>query len=180
MNGWVARWGFIISYFILCVVGVSPLRAQISNPSFSLPQIAAELKHPEEIAHFIWRHFRFESDQNHFGVEERWQSPEELLETRQGDCEDFALFAHEILKRQGTPSFLVNVYGDGGGSGHTVCLFKKGGRFHVINGTSFVSYAARDLKEVFSQIEPFWKKAAIVDFSEASHQGRTLKSFERS
>lgn len=170
--------GLVISLFTALVLGASPLGAQISPNALSLQEIAAQLQHPEEIARFIWRHFRFTSDQTHFGVEERWQSPDELLATRQGDCEDFALFAHEILKRQGIPSFLINVYG--GGQAHTVCLFKKAGRFHVIDGTSFNSYSAQNLKEIFSKIDPFWKQAAIVGFSETTHRGKILKSFERS
>ena len=132
---------------------------------------------PEEIARYMWRHFRYESDQTHFGKEDRWQSPEELLASRQGDCEDFALFAREILKSQGIKAFIVNVYGRG--FGHSVCVFQKGGRYHVIDGSSSQAYDATDLKEIFAWVYPFWNKAAIVGFSESARCGTLLKLFER-
>ena len=123
------------------------------------------------------RHFRYESDRTRFGVEDRWQSPEELLASQQGDCEDFALFAREILKSQGVKAFIVNVYGRG--FGHSVCVFQKGGRYHVIDGSSSQAYDATDLKEIFAWVYPFWNKAAIVGFSESARCGTLLKLFQR-
>lgn len=172
----VAAW----CIWLVCWVSVLPLLgyAQFSTAKpLSLQDLGEMLHTPDEIAHFMWRHFRYETDRTHFGTEERWQSPEELLTSRQGDCEDFALFAHEVLKKQGIPSFLLNVYGNR--FGHTVCVFKKDGRYHVIDGTKSAIYNTTDLKEVFSRIYPFWKQAAIVGFSETSHSGKILKRFER-
>ena len=88
---------FFISFALLFIVMALPLRAQASLaglPSFQ--HLTADLSSPDAIAKFIWRHFQVESDQTQFGTEDRWQSPEELLQSGRGDCEDFALFAYEI------------------------------------------------------------------------------------
>ena len=49
----------------------------------------------------MWRLFLFESDQNQFGENEHWQSPEEFMQTGKGDCEDFALWAWRKLAELG-------------------------------------------------------------------------------
>ena len=93
-----------------------------------------------------------------------------------GDCEDFALFAHEILNRNRIPSFLLNLYGRG--YGHTVCVFKESGRYNVIDVVRLRRYGAVTLEGLFEEIYPFWKKAAIVGLS-SSGQPVVLKQFKK-
>lgn len=160
-----------------CMVLASPGTAQIIDSKVPLQDLAQSLETPEAIARFMWRHFIFESDQTHFAREDYWQSPAELFVTRRGDCEDFALFAHELLKRNGIPSFLLNLYGRG--YGHTVVIFKEGGIYHALDGVQVVRGRSDSLEGLLDEIYPFWKKAAIVSPSPAHHQGRILKQFER-
>lgn len=160
---------------LLCWTVSTQGSAQIFEQRALLGDLASSLKTPEAIAHFMWRHFIFESDRNHFGREDYWQSPEELFLTRRGDCEDFALFAHELLKRNGIPSFLLSLYGKG--LGHTVCIFKENGRYRAIDEVRLLRYGSPDLLKLFSEIYPFWQHAAVVDYSAITHQGKILKQF---
>lgn len=167
--------------FILCMVSVAvgglsqPARASLSAiPSFQ--SLASNLSSPEDIAKFIWRHFQVESDQTQFGTEDRWQSPEELLKSERGDCEDFALFAYEIFKARGTQAFLLNIYGKG--YGHTVCVFREGGSFHAVDGTSVIR-GNESLDQLIKKIYPFWKSAAIVKAVKNSGRAVILKRINR-
>ena len=162
---------------VVCLAGTSPGNAQIFEPQISLRDLAPSLSTPELIAHFMWQHFSFESDPVHFGRKDYWQSPEELFIARRGDCEDFALFAQELLKRNGIPSFLMSIYGKG--VGHTVCVFKENGKYHVIDGVRVARYGSKTLQELSSEINPFWQKAAIVVRSSNPAQGKILKQFEK-
>ena len=167
--------------FILWIVAFTawafPMQAAASVagiPSFQ--NLASQLTSPEDIAKFIWRHFQVESDQTQFGTEDRWQSPEELLKSERGDCEDFAVFAYEVFKAQGTQAFLLNVYGQG--YGHTVCVFKKDGTFHAIDGTQVVR-GSQSLADLITKVHPFWKTAAIVKALQGSGRGVVLKKILR-
>jgi len=151
--------------------------AQVSTQQLSLQELAERLRTPEEIAHYMWRHFSFETDHSIFGRNEYWQSPAELLSQGKGDCEDFAIFAREMLKRNGVNAFLVNIYGDR--SAHTVVVFKEGGRYNAIDGTSVIRSRADSLKELITEISPFWKEGAIVISSPTHKYGKTLKQFQK-
>jgi len=163
--------------FVSFAVGGVPLQARAAItglPSFQ--HLASNLASPEDIAKFIWRHFQVESDQAQFGTEDRWQSPEELLKSERGDCEDFALFAYEIFKARGTQAFLLNIYG--ASYGHTVCVFKEGNSFHAVDGTNVVR-GGESLEILIAKIQPFWKTAAIVKALKSSGRGIILKKITR-
>ena len=151
--------------------------AQAFETGASLESLAQEFHNPKDLAHFMWRHFQFDYDQNQFGQEEYWQSPEELLANRNGDCEDFAIFAHEILKYMGQPSVILSIYGDR--FSHAVCIFKHGGEYQIFDGASLVKSKAGSLTELTSEIYPFWKKIAIVSPVSGSHEGKILQEFNR-
>lgn len=166
-----------ILLIISLAVSVTPLQANASLaglPSFQ--HLASNLSSPEDIAKFIWRHFQVESDQTQFGTEDRWQSPNELLKSERGDCEDFALFAYEIFKAQGTQAFLLNIYGQG--YGHTVCVFRQGKDYHAVDGTRVVR-GGDSLEQLLSKIYPFWKSAAIVKALRNPGRGIILKKINR-
>jgi len=166
---------FVISLALLSLLSNAPANAQAVEATFQ--NVSANLTSPEQIARYIFRNFAYETDQTQFGSEEHWQAPEELMANRKGDCEDFALFASEILKANGISSFLVNVYGKN--FAHTLCVFKEDGKFHVIDGKEVKRYNASSLDELFSKIYPRWNSAALVGFSSEKSCGRVLKTFQK-
>ena len=172
-----AYWVFAVSFALVFNVLIAEAKAQLLDRSLSFRDLALQLQTPEAVAHYMWRHFDFESDQTQFGEEERWQSPEEFLETRKGDCEDFALFAQNILKMNGIPSYLVNIYSHR--FSHTVCVFKEHDKFNVIDGTRVIRYEAESLDELMLKIDPFWNQGALVAPSQETHQGKILAQFDR-
>lgn len=172
-----ASWLFAIGVvlFLFCVVTAEAKAQTLDRTSFR--DLALKLQTPENIANFLWKNFLFENDQRLFGTEEHWQTPEEFLQNKKGDCEDFALFAREMLKANGISSFILNVYGSR--FAHTVVVFKDHGKFNVIDGTKVLRLEAESLRDVASEIYPHWKNAAIVAPSPASHTGRIVSQFER-
>ena len=159
-----------IAAFLLPIAGSEAQAA----PAFSA--VAQTLNSPEDIAKYIWKNFRVESDQAQFGREDHWQTPDELLKNRKGDCEDFSRFAYEILKKNGISAFMINVYGKK--YAHTVCVFKENGKYHILDGTDVKRTNAKSLNEVFEKIYPFWDTGAIVRANN-NHQGQILKSIAR-
>lgn len=172
---------FCILFSALFIAGLFPVRSGHAA-SFPLPleltQIAAQLSGPEAIAGYMWKNFRVESDQKNFGREEYWQSPQELLQNRRGDCEDFARFAYELLRAQGRKAWLISLYGRGG-YGHTVCIFSEDGFYHVIDGSEVKRSKAKTLSKVFGKIYPFWQKAAMVKPLAGSPRAVIIKEFKK-
>lgn len=167
---------FAASWVLVMFPLITDAKARVLDRSLSFRQIAQELKTPEDLARFLWRNFIFEEDQTQFGREEYWQTPEEFLNHRKGDCEDFALFAQQVLRLNGIPAILLNVYG---GDSHTVCIFKENGKYQLLDGTDVHHLDADNLRDLVGFVDPFWKKGAIVAPSETSNQGRVLTEFER-
>ena len=151
--------------------------ARLLDRGLSLEILAHQLRTPEQIARYMWQHFAFETDQRQFGRQDHWQSPEELLANQKGDCEDFALFAHSLLKINGIPSLLLNLYGKR--FAHTVCVFKENGRYHAIDGTDVKRFDAEDINSLSFQLYPFWEKSAVVSPAPASHHGTILTEFTK-
>jgi len=159
-------------------VGISKADAQIfSRPPLELSQILTENKTPEAIARYMWRNFAYETDQQQFGEAEYWQSTDEFLKNGRGDCEDFALFASEMLNKQGIKALVLNIYGSR--FAHTICVFEENGTYHAIDGTDIKRVGAKDLPALISEIYPQWNKGAIVTRAKDSQKGRILKKFEK-
>ena len=173
-----AYWVFAASFVLVHSLMMAEAKAQVPDRVLSFRDVALQLHTPEDIAHYMWRNFRFETDRALFGEEEYWQSAEEILVTQQGDCEDFAVFAHEVLKLNGVSSFLLNVYGDQ--FAHTVCVFKENGKYSIIDGDHVLHFEADNIRDLMAQIYPFWKKGALVTPSPTSRSAQQLTEIERS
>lgn len=132
---------------------------------------------PKEFSKFLKKNFEFVEDQKLFGVEDYWQSPEEFLKRRKGDCEDYALFTDYILKSQGVESWVISFY-DASGYGHTVTFFRSGEKFNVINEDRLYNYQTKTLAEGLTKIHPTWTWAAFA--KEVNNRGIAIKTFQNS
>lgn len=56
-----------------------------------------------EVNAFAHKHFTYAEDKVQFGKEDYWASPAELLASRLGDCEDWAIFNYISLRHMGIP-----------------------------------------------------------------------------
>lgn len=172
-----AKWAFAASLvLVLPYVMTAQAKAQIPDRTLSFREISQTLNQPQAIARYIWHNFVFEDDTRQFGAADYWQTPEELLATGRGDCEDFALFAREALRLNGKSAYLLNVYGDR--YSHTVCLLKEDSGYQVIDGTEVFDVDSANLREVASFLYPYWKSAAIVEPAPAK-KGRVLAQFDK-
>lgn len=66
------------------------------------PREAVERERLEAINLFFNR-VPFVTDREHWGVEDYWASPAEMLSSRGGDCEDFSVAKYFALKELGVP-----------------------------------------------------------------------------
>lgn len=170
-------WAFAITAVLLCISYTRDANAQVfTRPTLPVSNTSS-LQSPDAIANFLWKNFRFEEDQVNFGKAEYWQSPEEFMTNKAGDCEDFAVMAKELLTSIGKKAFILNVYGKK--FAHTVCVFVDNGKYQIIDMTEVKIYNASSLEELMSKIYPHWETGAIVQMSKSTKQGRILKKIEK-
>lgn len=78
---------------------------------------------------------RYVSDWEQFGVEDHWMSPEEFEQSRQGDCEDFALWTcRQLLGLGHSARFVVGSAGRYG-VGHAWVSLRVGDRVYIVEPT---------------------------------------------
>ena len=151
---------------ILCCVLATPqtARAQSTLQVTSLPfhELIKELSSPEILVRFMHENFTFIDDLRLFGTEDYWQTPEELWSRREGDCEDYALFAEKVLREQGIEAYAVSFYGKKGYA-HTVTIFAENGSYQVINEDRLYKYEAKTIEEALSRIYPAWNWGAFAE-----------------
>ena len=129
----------------------------------SLDHVAAVYRTPQTIASFLREAFTFQRDEDLFNEVDRWQSPEEFLQRRAGDCEDYALLAKELLRRNGIEAYVFSLFGEEGYA-HTVSVFvDEDGRYNVINQDKLLRYRAPSLEQVAAQINPAWSVGMIAE-----------------
>ena len=128
-----------------------------------LDQLAQTYVTPKAIAAFLQHDFTFVRDEQLFGEADHWQSPEEFVARKQGDCEDYALLAQALLRRHGIQADVLSLLGEEGYA-HTVSVFlDERGRYNAINQGHLVNYHAPSLQAVASAIHPGWTVAMIAE-----------------
>ena len=128
-----------------------------------LERLARTYTSPEAIAKFLHRDFTFTRDTEAFGQADHWQTPEEFAARRVGDCEDYAVLARELLRRNGIEADVFSLFGQGGYA-HTVCLFKDArGRYNVLDQDTLRAYHATSLEDVASALHPAWIFGGITE-----------------
>jgi hypothetical protein len=159
-------------WVILGLLGLALVPLQASAEPLPAPdalnQLAQQYQTPKAIASFLRSGFTFRDDREIFGQPERWQTPEEFLARRQGDCEDYAQLAKALLERNGYEAHVFSLFDDSGYA-HTVAVFRdEDGRYSVINQDKLRRYRAKSLEAVASRVYPGWtyggvaKKSGVV------------------
>ena len=128
--------------------------AQSQTAAVSIETIAQQISSPEVLAQFMKHNFKFVSDRQLFHEDEYWQTPEEMLERRQGDCEDYALFAKAVLEQNGITAYVVSVYW--ADDAHTVAVFEDSGKWGILDLATLRYVDAATMADLAKSIRPDW------------------------
>jgi len=148
------------------------------SDSSLLDQLARSNTTPKAVAKLLRDEFTFKRDEELFGEADHWQSPEEFLKRKAGDCEDYALLAQALLRRNGIEAYILSLFGQEGYA-HTVCVFKdEHGRYNLIDVDKIRYPKAVSLEAMASWLYPGWTSGAIVE--QAGLRGRMLQQITNS
>lgn len=121
-----------------------------------------KLTSPDQLAKWLKKNIKFEEDKFLFGKDDYWQSPEEFLAHKAGDCEDYALFSQSILKKLGIESYVVSFYGRNGYA-HTVLIYQDRDGYNVLNQDKLKRYHASTIEEALSKVYPRWTWGGVAE-----------------
>lgn len=153
LSEWVVVWGFFLALYPATLNGGSESLS-------SLDILASELKTPEALERFMNKNFIYLEDRVLFRQEEYWQTPEEMLQRKRGDCEDFAAFAEAILKRNGYKVFLFSAFWDE--NAHTVAVFESRGRWRIFDIDRLRSMKGNSVRDLGNDIHRAWSFLGIM------------------
>lgn len=75
---------------------------------------------------------RYVSDQDQFGRKDYWQPPEQFEQSKQGDCDDFALWAwRQLMQINYKARFVAGIAGQYK-QGHAWVTFEKDGKYFLL------------------------------------------------
>ena len=149
--------GILITIVILILF---PPTAQSQIAALDLETAAKQLSSPEALAKFMKQNFSYVSDRRLFGQDEYWQSPEEMLQRRRGDCEDYALFAQAVLGRNGHQAFILSVYWDR--DAHTVAIFEKDGKWGIFDVDQLRYKKANSIADLSNTTRQNWSYVGLM------------------
>ena len=89
-------------------------------PRFSRDWVEQFFGTPALINAYMQASFRYVHDIDAHGLAEHWHLPSWMFQTRRGDCEDWALFAWQVLRRNGNEAHIFCAFTES--EGHAVCL----------------------------------------------------------
>ena len=108
------------------------------NPTDKYLSIINELNTVEKLRNYIEK-IEYTPDKM---LWDKWQTPVETLERGKGDCEDFAIFAVDVLVRvvKIIEARFIAYIGTYIGQGHSVCVFPYKDKLHVFSNNDLVAY----------------------------------------
>jgi predicted transglutaminase-like cysteine proteinase len=95
------------------------LQAILGDPPYELTESGFDA-----VRDWVAANIEYRTDEEQWGVDEYWQTPEETLSLRTGDCEDFALLLCTLLRAYGIgeEQVYVTVGLDNEGYGHAFLI----------------------------------------------------------
>ena len=142
--------------------------------NIQLNEVAAIYTNPQALERFMKTSMTYATDQVLFQEADHWQSPEEFLTRRSGDCEDFALFVEAVMQKQGRQAYVLSLYGNSDYA-HTVGVFYEKGGYNVFDEKGITYYKAKSFEQLATLIHPGWTNAALTERS--GTRGHALQKF---
>ena len=103
---------------------------------------------------------------------DHWAPPEKTIETRHGDCKDYAFLNAEVLKVFGYKPHIFALTQRAGN--HAVCAFEKDGYFLWFDNNCLKESNARNLKELAQDILLQYNFSSLLEYQVSSQRWQVL------
>ena len=124
----------------------------------SLESASSLIHTPHELGVWLASEFRYQGE-----IPDYWQSAEETLNLKTGDCEDFAILAQAVLKNLGTDSDIMVIKFRGLKQTHAICMFKINGFYSFISNRKLIATKQTLIREAVQEKYPDWEKIILTN-----------------
>jgi len=151
---------FLVTRIIVLVFFITLLLAGTSFAQTSaIAGAISSIRTPEALACWLSNNFRYE-----LKLTDAWQTPEETMKLKKGDCDDFALLAQAVLKGLGIKSDVVIIKFRGLNVLHAVCIWKdKAGSYNFISNCELTRTGKADIQQAIAKFYPDVERIIYTD-----------------
>jgi len=123
-----------------------------------------KFKNAREIMKWVKANIKYKSDLKLHGERNYWQTPEETVALRAGDCEDYAFLVQALLKRINIESFVISVHGEGISKqlGHALCVFPKNSPTNYFDNQVLYT-SGTHVVNLISSAYPLWQRMYVLN-----------------
>jgi hypothetical protein len=128
---------------VIFIFIIAFLSAPISIKAETVKDVAKKIHSPKELEKFYADGFNGE-----YKIPDYEKSPQETLDSKYGDCKDFAVLTHAILDEMGIPSEVVYIKFLENKFGHAICVWKEGDYYNYFDVTKLVETKYTSVQDV--------------------------------
>ena len=137
----------------------------------TLDDFPSHIKTTKQLAEWYSGEFKYRME-----YPDNWQTPDETIKFKGGDCEDFALLTSEFLARQGVPHDVIIIKFKGLDMTHAICIWReKKDEYAFISNRKIIHTGETDINIVLNKYYPDWE-----NFSYVSPENPSLRRASRS
>lgn len=143
-----------------------PIPAQDFRPNIQ------PVRAPEQLASWLSENFEY-----WMAAPDTPQTPDQMRQSRRGDCDDFAVLASEELSRMGVRNDIIVIAFKDLRIKHAICAWRANdGTYVFISNVSFYRSGENDLVRAVKKFYPDWEKIMIVNARRESIETIALAS----
>ena len=133
-----------------------------------------DLKSPQVISQWLKNNIVYEKDVFSHSSDDYWQTPEETVTLKTGDCEDFAFLAQALLRKINIYSTVLSMQYKKG-RGHAICIFTNKGYYNFFDNAYLCTSKKISKRDLIEKAYPNW---VSIEEIELEGYSRTML-FER-
>jgi len=147
---------FLISVFTALALVIMPAAAVSAQTLRGVPD---SVRTPQELSEWFGREFTYR-----FELGDQWQGPQETVDSKEGDCEDFAFLVSAMLGDWGIANDVIIIEFRGLSIKHAICAWKEeNGTYSFISNKKLYRSGRRSLKEAVARYYPDMERIYKAD-----------------
>jgi len=149
----------LVKYFLILLSLLGMLALNTAVFASDLSGVPSNVTTPQELARWLSTEFKYS-----FEIADEWQAPQKTIDTYQGDCEDFAILAVEVLDHLGIPGDIIIVKFRDLNMGHAICVWKeKDGTYSFISNRKMFRSGKNNIAEAIEKFYPDWENIIFTN-----------------
>jgi hypothetical protein len=127
--------------------------------SMELEGVPSSIQSPEDLRHWFKQDFHYKMI-----IPDKLQSPQETIDCKTGDCEDFASLASAVLAKMGISGKVVVIRFEGLNIMHAVCVWKgEDGTYNFISNKELVYSRETSVESAIKKYYPDCESIENID-----------------